>query len=163
MKQKIVSADNKKVEIDCIGCAIQKGEIEIIGGIIAETDHFVVTQDFEIPIPGFLILASKRHFIGFADFSEEEKKNFAKFLVRIRMAMRDSLGIDKITVIQEEKTTHHFHVWLFPWHKWMEKIGTDLSSIRKIMEYARNNLKTKENLKKVKEDIETIKAHLKLS
>lgn len=161
MKQKIVSADNKEVVVDCLGCVVQRGEIEVIGGIIAKTDHFVVTQDFEIPIPGFLILASKRHLVSLADFSEEERKDFIKFLVKVREAMRNSLDIDKVTVIQEEKSTHHFHVWLFPWYKWMEKIGTDLSSVRKIMEYARKNLKTEVNLKKVREDIKKIKAYLR--
>jgi len=161
VEQKIISGENKEVVVDCLGCAVQKGEVEIIGGIIAETDHFLVAQDFEIPIPSFLILFSKRHLISLADFSEAEKKDFTEFLVKVREAMRDSLGIDKVTLVQEEKSTHHFHVWLFPWYKWMEEVGKDLSSVRKIMEYARENLKTEANLKKVREDIGKIKAYLK--
>lgn len=162
MKQKIISADNKKVVVDCIGCALSRGEIDVIGGLVVETKNFTVAQDFEIPIPGFLIIGSKRHFYSFADLTDEEKRDFIELLIRVRKAMRDCLKIDKVTVVQEEKTTDsHFHVWLFPWYEWMEKIGADLSSIRKIMEYARKKLKTKENLTKIKKDIETTRAHLR--
>lgn len=35
MAQKIISADNKEVETDCIGCALWRGETKAIGGIIA--------------------------------------------------------------------------------------------------------------------------------
>ena len=56
---KIVSADGVEKNIKCIGCALQKGEIECVGETVAETKNFDVQQDYEIPIPGFMILASK--------------------------------------------------------------------------------------------------------
>ncbi len=68
--------------------------------------------------------------------------------------------MSKITFVQEEKSTHHFHVWLFPWYEWMGKVGSGLDSVKRIMEYAREKMKNKENLKKIEEDTIKIKAYL---
>lgn len=74
--------------------------------------------------------------------------------------MRECLHIEKVTIVQEEKSTHHFHVWLFPWYKWMEEIGSGLDSIKKIMEYAREKLKSEDNLRKVEESAAKIRVYL---
>ncbi len=74
--------------------------------------------------------------------------------------MRDCLGVSKITFVQEEKSSHHFHIWLFPWYEWMKEIGSGLDSIKRIMEYARETMKTQENLKKIEEDTFKIKTYL---
>jgi len=81
-------------------------------------------------------------------------------LIKVRIAMRDCLGVSKITFVQEEKSTHHFHVWLFPWYKWMEEIGSGLDSIKKIMEHAREKLKSEDNLRKVEESAIKISVYL---
>jgi hypothetical protein len=56
---KIVSAEGIKNEVDCIGCALQKGTLKSIGSCIFETKNFILNQDYEVPIPGFVVLASK--------------------------------------------------------------------------------------------------------
>ncbi len=76
----ITTADGRKVEVDCIACAISKNEVQILGGIIAESEYFQVSNDFEYPIPGFLIINSKRHVRGIGDFTEEEAADFGLFL-----------------------------------------------------------------------------------
>ena len=57
----VIDVEGKSHEIDCIACSIQSGEGPLSVNRIAETDHFIVEQDFEYPIAGFLIVASKRH------------------------------------------------------------------------------------------------------
>lgn len=89
-----------------------------------------------------------------------EEKEFLPFLIKVRTGMWNCLGVSKITFVQEEKSAHHFHVWLFPWHEWMKEIGDGINSIKKIMEYARDTMKNEENLKKIEEDIIKIKFHL---
>ena len=93
---KIESADGVKKDIDCIGCAIQRREIESVGGNVAETKNFNVQQDYEIPIPGFMILASKKHLKGIEDFSEKERKEFIDFLFRVRKSMTLVLNVDNV-------------------------------------------------------------------
>jgi len=156
----ITTADNTKVEVECIACAIAKKEVEVIGGTIAETRHFNVSNDFEYPIPGFLIIGSNRHVRSVADFDAEESVEFVTFLANIRKAMR-TIGIEKVTMVQEERTEDsHFHLWLFPWYEWMEEIGKGVSSIRKIMEFAGANNKTEPVFERIRSDCEKLRAIL---
>ncbi|MEI7621343.1 MAG: HIT domain-containing protein [Candidatus Moraniibacteriota bacterium] len=161
MKHKIVDLRGRESEVECIACAIQSGKVAN-PGLIAQTEYFSAEQDFEFPIPGFVILASKRHLKSVDEFSEDEQQDFMKFLVRLRSAMRKELEIEHITLVQEENTTtSHFHFWLFPHYQWMnEKFGKKIEAIQTIMEYARANLKTASNLKAVDEATQKLKDKL---
>ena len=158
----IESVEGIKKDIECIGCAIQRKEIKPIGGIIAETRNFNVEQDYEFPIIGFFVIASKRHIIGFADFNEKEKKEFIDIICQVRKAMRDILNIKYIQILFREDTVEsktnpsHFHIALLPKYKWMDKF----SSTKDILEYARKNLKTEEEINKIKEAAKKLKEHL---
>ena len=67
---------NKK----CIGCQIQDGSFKVNGGFIHETENFNVIQDYLIPIPGFMVLQSKRHITSIEEFNEDEQIEFTYFL-----------------------------------------------------------------------------------
>lgn len=45
---------NNEWNSECIGCEIGKGAIIPPGGIIKETENFLIQQDLEVPIKGFL-------------------------------------------------------------------------------------------------------------
>lgn len=77
----VESIDGEVKEVECIGCALQNGELKGFGDLIAETENFEVQQDLEIPILGFLIISSKKHVKGIADFSKEEYLEFAELIV----------------------------------------------------------------------------------
>ncbi len=157
-KREIEDIKGNKKELGCLGCAIQNGEVESPGGSIAATKYFDAYQDYEIPIPGFVILASKRHLQSMDEFTDEERADFIDFLCRVRKGMREALDVQVVYLIQEEDTSHHFHVWIFPRYDWMtEKFGKKIQSVRPIMEYARENLKIPENLRKVDEAMEKLK------
>ncbi len=137
---KIQDISGKEHDIDCIACAIQSGEVTLPVERIAETEHFVAEQDFEWPIEGFTIVASKRHIKSITELSEEESADLMRFLISCRNAMRDQLGIKEVTLIQEEGgTSSHFHVWLFPWLPWMDERGYThkIQSIIPIMKEAK--------------------------
>lgn len=147
-KKNIVDLKGQEKKITCLGCAREKGEVTL--GNIIKTKHFDAHQDYEIPIPGFVIISSRRHIQSVDEFTDEEQRDFIEFLCRLRSAQRQVLGIDVVYIVQEEDTSHHFHVWMFPRYDWMaKKFGRKIPSVRPIMEYARENLKTKENIKKV--------------
>lgn len=117
-------------------------------GAIAESEYFVAEQNYEFPIPGFVIMVSKRHLQSVDEFSDDEQWDSIKFLCHLRSTMRNALGIEHVYIIQEEDTTtSHFHVWLFHRYQWMkDKFGRKIESVKPIMEYARENMKTSENL-----------------
>ncbi len=157
----ITTADNKKVQVECIACAIAKHEVEVPGGMLWETEFFQAAHDFEIPIPGFVIVSSKRHFTSVADFTGPEAADFTRSLVKVRRALKEAADGERITLVQEEKTgDSHFHIWLFPWQDWMNKMGSDLSAIRPILEFARANHKTDEILREISGRSEKIRKTL---
>ena len=125
-------------DIPCIACAVQGGQIILPVERIAETNHFVVEQDSECPIEGFVVIASKRHVYSVDELTKGEIEDFSRLLVATRRAMRKVLGISKVTLVQEENTTtSHFHVWLFPWHDWMtEKWNGKTCDMEEIMRYS---------------------------
>ena len=148
---KIIDISGKEQEIKCIACAIQKNEVELPIERIGETKNFVLEQDFEWPIEGFLIIASKRHIHSILDFNKDEEKEFFRILKRSRKIMKEVLDIEKVTIVQEEDSlTSHFHVWLFPWHDWMKKHGTKLQNIKEIMKYAKENFSDKKHFDKIR-------------
>lgn len=157
----IANIEGVQREIDCMGCAMAQGEILIPGGSLLRTEHFDAHQDYEIPIPGFIILASLRHIDAVDQFTEDEQKDFLGTLVHVRKAMREALGITTAYLIQEEDSRHHFHVWLLPRYAWMEeKFGKKIQSVQPIMEYSKDNLKTGENLSVVRTSAEQLRQYL---
>ncbi|MDP2666112.1 MAG: diadenosine tetraphosphate hydrolase [Candidatus Diapherotrites archaeon] len=159
---RIVDLQGKTHSISCIACAIQKGSATPIGGTIVSSVHFRAEQDFEYPIPGFVIIVSKRHFYGIDDMTKNERMDFIEFVSRTRKAMRKTLGVEFVHMILEEDTSSsHFHVWLFPRYVWMEKkFGRKIESIMPIMRYAKKYMKKASNLKEVRESISALKSSL---
>ncbi len=155
---KITDLKGRKRELDCIACSIQNGKVENPGKM-AENEHFVAEQDYEIPIPGFVIIASKRHVYSIDELTQIEQETLIKFVFRLRKAMRELLDIKCVYLVHEEDTQNsHFHLWLFPRFKWMDdKFGTKVQSLKPIMDYARKNLKTEQNLHKVDDAIEKLR------
>lgn len=161
-KTEIVDYKGNSAQVSCLGCARENGEMERIGTVLT-TEHFDAHQDFEIPIPGFIILSSRRHLQSVDEFTEAEKRDFIDTLIAVRAGMRKALGIETVYLVQEEDTSHHFHVWVFPRYDWMSELfGKKTPSLRPIMEYARENLKTEENLKVVEEAVSKLKIYFEL-
>jgi len=150
---KCLGIDETEIKTDCIGCSINEGKIKTINRIF-ETDNFSVEQDFEIPIKGFMIISSKKHIKGIEQLNENERKEFIELLFEVRSAMAKVLDTDYIYIVQKEDSVirkSHFHMWLFPQYKWMlDKFGGKISSISPAIEYAKKEMKTKENVSTVK-------------
>ncbi|MEG0773792.1 HIT family hydrolase [Clostridium sp.] len=153
---------NNEWTCKCIGCSIGSGETMPPGGIIAETKNFVLHQDPEVPIKGFLIIASKEHIKSIAQLTQEEAAELFDLVYRARLAMNNIPDITEITIVQEERSGH-FHLWLLPRYEWMkDKFENSLSSIRKIMSYSKENLKSKDNLEEVLLVVDKLKDAFKI-
>lgn len=151
-----------KKETKCIGCSCAV-EGKSVPGYILETNLFHAHQDQEVPIPGFVILSTKRHIQSVGEFTDDETREFADLMRRIRQAQREALGIENIYLIQEEDTEDHFHLWFLPRYEWMkneEKFGRKVGSSRAVLQYAIENMKTTENIAKVKESAEKLREYL---
>ncbi|MDP3729666.1 MAG: HIT family hydrolase [bacterium] len=149
----IIDINGSKHKVKCIACAIQGGKISLPVERIAETENFVLEQDLEWPIEGFIVIVSKRHIVSIDELTDREMEELAKFMKIARVALRKILGISAVTLVQEESsTTSHFHFWLFPWHDWMkENWNGKLYEIKDIMKYAKQKFLGKENLERIKQ------------
>ena len=140
---------NKEWSGKCIGCSIGRGEIIPPGDIITQTKNFVLHQDPEVPIKGFLIITSKKHINSISQLTLEESTELFDLVYRARLAMKNIEDIREVTIIQEERSPH-FHLWLLPRYEWMTgKFVNSLSSIREMMNYSKVNYKTKDNIEEV--------------
>lgn len=157
----ITLADGRNLEVECLSCAITSGLIEPTGGVIAETKYFHVHQDVAYPIPGLVILASKRHFYCMDELTIEERLEYIELIYRIREAQRKILGIEKVYYFYNEDTTHHFHLWLVPRYEWMHEFGKSVESLRPVLLHARNNLNNKDNMKRVIDAITNLREELR--
>jgi diadenosine tetraphosphate (Ap4A) HIT family hydrolase len=150
---------DKKWDMECMGCAITNGEMDVPGGILHETKYFQIHQDPTNPIPGFLIISLKRHIGTLLEFTCEEKDDYSKILYEARNSLKNIVGIKFCTIIQEERAPH-FHAWVLPYYNWMNEVnhGT-IDEIIPLLKYSKQNWKTPDKIKKVIEVAEKIKEY----
>ena len=104
----------------CPGCAYAKHEFELPCGMAYENDNFTLSQDWELPIEGFLIDKT----------------------IKI---LRENDVCDRFEIIFEEKENRHLHVWIMPRHEWMTRLVDDIiDNIGVILEYAKTNFRNKD-------------------
>lgn len=128
--------------------------------IIISTDFFTVGQDWEIPIPGFFVIASLRNIKSIDEFTDEEAQEFINLVRKIRTGMREVLQIQDVYFFQNEDTEHGFHLWIFPRYEWMDKFGRKIQSVRPIMNYAKEKMLDDEVFQQVKEAVEKMKKYI---
>ncbi|HCW53506.1 MAG TPA: hypothetical protein DG753_07175 [Clostridium sp.] len=73
----------------------------------------------------------------------------------------DIVDIKEVSIIQEERSGH-FYLWLLPRYEWMDdKFENSLSKVREIMDYARANMRTDNNIKDILWAVEQIRKSIK--
>lgn len=127
---------------------------------IITTKHFVVNQDWEVPIPGFFIIAPLRKMRSISEFTDEEAVEFINLIRRVRKGMKDVLKIKVVYLFQNEDTKYNFHLWLFPRYDWMKKFGEEIRSIIPSMNYAKKKMVTDSVLKEIRDDVKKMKKYL---
>lgn len=158
--RKITLANGHTVEVECLSCALTGGLVEPTGGVIYEDEYFHAHQDVAYPIPGLVILASKRHFYCMDELNVDESHRYIQLLRKIREAQRTELGIEYVYYFYNEDTSHHFHLWMVPRYDWMKQFGNSVESLRPILLHARNSMNDGESIKYVINCIEKLRKAL---
>lgn len=157
--------DDKTVAVGkCLGCFIVNNfeDSDRISGQIFKTKNFTVAQDFELPINGFVVISSNRHLLSINEMTREEKIELIT-LIDIVVACLKKLNVcPEYDVVWEEKSGCHFHVWLMPRHRYLlDAIGSNImKNVGQTFNYAKNNLRTVKNLKKIFKTIQGLKQEL---
>ena len=137
---------NELVKVDgCLSCAFASGKFTLPCGMAYENELFTLAQDFELPIPGFLVIAPKRHVENFNDLTEEERLKMFELINKVIKILKENYICERFNVIFEEKERRHFHVWIMPRYKWMEEVTESITrNIGIIFAYAKENFRTPE-------------------
>ncbi len=124
---------------------------------IITAKYFNIHQDWEVPIPGFFIIAPLRKLKSVDQFTGEEAIEFINLIRKARKGMRNVLKINEVYFFQNEDTKHGFHLWIFPRYDWMEKFGRKIQSVRPIMNYAKENMLSNDIFQEVKKYVKKMK------
>ncbi|MDE6583367.1 MAG: hypothetical protein K2K31_01790, partial [Clostridia bacterium] len=128
---------NKVAVVGCPGCNYKS-----IPGLVFENDVCYVSQDWELPICGMLVVAPRRHVEYFEELTEQERKVIFDVVNKVISLLRKDKVAKEFNVIFEEKKGRHFHIWILPRDGWKE-IGIDpTKDIRLLQVYAKENLRT---------------------
>lgn len=148
--------------VGCPGCAYARGEFSLPCGIAYQNEFVVLSQDWELPIPGFMIVSSVRHAEKLEDLNKEEQIEVFSVIDKTIKILRKNGVCNRFNVLFEEKTDRHFHVWVMPRYEWMNELAGDVvDNIGVVLDYARNNLVTKDNIKEIKRVSDIVKAGFK--
>lgn len=162
----VKSFDGKMIDVgDCMGCAKAKwlGDTENNPGEVLRTKNFDISQDFELPINGFIVIGSIRHIESINEMTSEEKLELITLIDTVIASLKKLNVCSQYDVVWEEKDNNHFHAWLMPRHKYLlDAMGTNImKKVGELFAYAKENLRTEENLKAIFDTIEKLKKELK--
>ena len=143
-------ANNEIVVDGCYGCAYANHKFILPCGMVYEDDIITISQDWELPINGFMVVCPKRHVEYFSELTEKEINYLFRYVKITETFLKEMNVCDEFDIIIKEKRGVHLHIWISPRHKWIQenfKGGTGY--IKEYFDYAKNNLKTKENLNSI--------------
>lgn len=154
---KMVNYCNQEITFEgCPGCAYAKHEFELPCGMVYENDKFTLSQDWELPIKGFMIVSPKRCIEKFSELTVDERNELFLLVDKTIKILRENNICDRFDVIFEEKENRHLHVLIMPRHKWMTELVDDIiDNVGVILKYAKDNFRNEETYKAI-EDITNV-------
>ncbi len=138
-----------KSEDNCPSCGYSKHQFELPCGRAYEDDICIVSQDWELPINGMIIVSPRRHICFLEEMTQEERVHIFEIVNKVISILKNNKIAEYFNVIFEEKENVHFHIWILPRDGWKELNIHPTKEIGKLQKYALSNLRTKENLDKI--------------
>lgn len=155
----MINYKNETINIvGCPGCSYAKGEFSLPCGMAYENEKFTLSQDWELPIPGFFVVSPKKCVDCFLELEREEQIELFAIVDKTIKVLKENNICDRFNVIFEEKENIHFHVWIMPRYKWMsDLVGGITKNIGQIFKYANSNMKTEENFVQIDKITELVR------
>lgn len=145
----------------CPGCSYAKGEFVLPCGMAYENERFTLSQDWELPIPGFMVISPKRCIEKLEELSDSERCEMFELVNKTINVLRENDVSSMFNVIFEEKEKRHFHVWIMPRYDWMkEKCGGITGCIDDVFDYAKNNMRNENIYNEIKRVSDIVKNNL---
>ncbi|HUF00665.1 MAG TPA: HIT family protein [Anaerolineales bacterium] len=103
----------------CFICRKQNGgEAAPPGGYIYEDEHWMVCHaPAKLGPLGTLFIESKRHFLDYAEMTDEESASLGNVMRKVYHALRLHTEAERIYQVTLMEGVPHFHSWLVPRRK----------------------------------------------
>src|SRR3990172_5820512 len=100
----------------CFICQKHKGlEAPPPGGYIYEDEHWMVCHaPGKLGPLGTLFIESKRHFLDYAEMTDEESASLGHTLKKTYHALRANMEIERIYQLCTMEGQPHYHCWIVP-------------------------------------------------
>jgi diadenosine tetraphosphate (Ap4A) HIT family hydrolase len=104
---------------NCFLCRKHKGEEAAPpGGYIYEDEHWMICHaPGKLGPLGTLFIESRRHFLDYAEMTDEESVSLGNVMKKIYSALRLHTGAERIYQVTLMEGVPHFHSWLVPHRK----------------------------------------------
>ena len=104
---------------DCFICRKHKRlETAPPGGYIYEDEHWMVCHAPGTLGPlGTLFVESKRHFLDYAEMTDEESVSLSMVMRKVYSALKSQTGAERVYQVTLMEGVPHFHTWLVPHRK----------------------------------------------
>jgi len=101
---------------NCFICRKHEGlEAHPPGGYIYEDEHWMVCHaPGKLGPLGTLFIESKRHFLDYAEMTDEESAALGKVLKETYHALRMYMEVERIYQLSTMEGQPHFHCWIVP-------------------------------------------------
>ena len=163
MNKLIDYAGNEIMVEGCPGCAFALKKFTVPSGTVYEEGVLTVSQDWEIPIEGMLVVAPKRHVVNLGELTDQERTRIFDVANKTINALKKVFPGTKYSLVFNESDLH-FHVLLVPNHEWMRRIANDpIYNLKAVFDYATNMLKnTREKVQPIADTCDAVRRALAL-
>jgi diadenosine tetraphosphate (Ap4A) HIT family hydrolase len=103
----------------CFLCRKHNGlEVTPPGGYIYKDEHWMVCHaPGKLGPLGTLFIESKRHFLDYAEMTDEESASLGDMMKKIYHALKLHTGAERVYQVTLMEGVPHFHSWLVPHRK----------------------------------------------
>jgi diadenosine tetraphosphate (Ap4A) HIT family hydrolase len=101
---------------NCFICRKHNGqEATPPGGYIYEDEHWMICHaPGKLGPLGTLFIESKRHFLDYAEMTDEESASLGNVMRKIYHALKQHTGAERVYQVTLMEGVPHFHSWLVP-------------------------------------------------
>ena len=163
--RKFISYSGEEIAFEgCPACEYKDHIFSSKCGMAYEDELFTLSQDWELPIPGFFVVSPKKHIEKFCELTSDEKIKIFEIVDKCMLILRENNICYNYNVIFEEKPGIHFHIWIMPRHDWMDKeFGNPTKRIADVFEYAKHNFRGPKDLEYINRINEIVRSNWKNS
>lgn len=156
---KFTTVFGEEVETDCAGCVVMD-DSKFKEGRIYQSKLWDVSQDFETPYPGMIVISPMRHVSEYADLTKEELDELHCLTLDCKKAIVKIFDCRKMAYMFYEKPNGHVHFVIIPLHG-LVKVDDKYSVLGELITKTPELKKDKENMLRVYDAIEKLRRYFK--